>query len=506
MPLRPRNRWIVLAAVAVLGAVAVSVAVPPWTWQAGREWAADGVFLVKPYVQWGPSPRPGASGGIEILWQGADREERFAVEVRTSASSESESEGAWVAAGSPVWRRVAVEGVAPRRFYRAGLGAAGGVPGSTCRYRITYGGTPVFKSQVRIPRIKSDPHRFVVFGDGGADTAAQREVAYQTYLARPDIVMITGDITYYKGSLTEYLHHFFPVYNSDRASPTAGAPLLRETLLLAAAGNHDLIGRDLDRCPDGLAYYLLWSLPMNGPLAAPGAASTPILRGATARQRAFVEAAGPAYPRMANYAFDHGGAHWTVLDTNAHADWTEPALRDWLARDLGSEAARKADWRFIAFHQPPFHSAREHAEEQHSRVLTELFEQAGVDIVFCGHIHHYERTYPMRFTAARTADGKAIAVAADGRIPGRWTLDRAFDGITRTRPDGVIYVVSGGGGARLYSREWHGDPSSWQEFTARYVANVHSLTVVDVTAQRLTLRQVSAVGEELDRFVVTRAP
>jgi hypothetical protein len=207
---------------------------------------------------------------------------------------------------------------------------------------------------------------------------------------------------------------------------------------------------------------------------------------------------------MANYAFDYSGAHWTVLDTNVYADWTDPALRDWLERDLSSKAAREANWRFVAFHQPPFHSAREHAEEQRSRVLAELFERAGVDIVFCGHIHNYERTYPLRFTAARTADGKSIAVAGDGRVAGHWTLDRAYDGITQTHPDGVIYVVSGGGGARLYSRERHDNPASWQDFTARFIANIHSLTVVDVTTQRLTLRQVSAAGEELDRFVVTK--
>jgi 3',5'-cyclic AMP phosphodiesterase CpdA len=372
------------------------------------------------------------------------------------------------------------------------------------RYRVKHGGVPVFEARAGATWPEPHPHRFAVFGDGGADTAAQREVAYQAYQARPDFVLMTGDLTYYKGSLSEYLHHFFPIYNSDRASPATGAPLLRQTLVLAAAGNHDLIGRDLDQCPDGLAFYLLWSLPLNGPIDTPGAANTPVLKGTRARQHAFLAAAGPAYPRMANYAFDCGGAHWTVLDTNVYADWTDPALRDWLERDLSSKAAREADWRFVAFHQPPFHSAREHAEEQRSRVLAELFERAGVDIVFCGHIHNYERTYPLRFTAARTTDGKSIAVAADGRVAGRWTLDRAYDGITQTHPDGVIYVVSGGGGARLYSRERHDNPASWQDFTARFIANIHSLTVVDVTTQRLTLRQVSAAGEELDRFVVTQ--
>jgi 3',5'-cyclic AMP phosphodiesterase CpdA len=503
MVLGRKKRWILVATLVALGAAAAVVAIPTWNRQQVRERAADGVFLVKPYLQWGSGPRPDAPGAVEVLWQGVDREERWTLEVSTLASSDSQ--GGWVAAGPAVSRRVEVEGVKPRRLYRAAVGFPGGTAsGSGFRYRVTHSGVPVFEARGRIPWIEPHPHRFVVFGDGGADTTAQCEVAYQADRARPDFVLITGDLTYYKGSLTEYLHHFFPIYNSDRSSPGTGAPLLRQTLVLAAAGNHDLIERDLDRCPDGLAFYLLWSLPLNGPIGTPGAANTPTLKGDPFHQRAFLEAAGPAYPQMANYAFDYGGAHWTVLDTNAYADWTDPAIRDWVVRELTSEAARKADWRFVAFHQPPFHSAREHAEEQRTRVLAELFEKAGVDIVFCGHIHHYERTYPLRFAAERTADGESIAVSADGRVAGRWTLDRAYDGVTQTCPDGVIYVVSGAGGARLYSRERHASPTTWQEFTARFISNTHSLTVVDVAAEQLTLRQVSSTGEELDRFVVTR--
>jgi 3',5'-cyclic AMP phosphodiesterase CpdA len=501
MTLRHRNRWLGFAAVVAL--VVVANALPSWTWRAGWEEAGDGVFLVKPYLQWGAEARPGSPAGVEVLWQGVDRDESWALEAK--AEVDSDADGEWVTMVPPAVRRLAIHGLRPRRLYRSTVRVPGGTPGGAFRYRIKRGAVPVFEARGHAPWNERHPHRFVVFGDGAADTSGQREVAYQTYQARPDFVLITGDIVYYKGSFSEYLHHFFPIYNGDKAGPATGAPLLRQTLVLAAAGNHDLIERDLDRCPDGLAFYLLWSLPLNGPIGTPGAANTSVPKGTPARRRAFLDAAGPAYPRMANYAFDHGGTHWTVLDTNAYADWTDPELRAWLERDLMSADARKADWRFVAFHQPPFHSAREHAEEQRSRVLVDLFEKAGVDIVFCGHIHNYERTYPLRFAAARTADGKGFAVDPEGRVPGRWTLDTAYDGLTRTRPDGIIYVVSGAGGARLYSRERHADPASWQEFTAKFIANTHSLTIVDVTTDRLMLRQVSAAGEEIDRFVVTRS-
>ena len=487
MRLHRKRRWILC--LSLIGLVAVAVGA--WDAFSGRERAGDGVFLVKPYLQWGPDP----AGSFEVLWQGADRDETWSLEARTSAGPSPG--GPWVEAAPATSRRASLEGDEPRRFYRAVV--PGQPAGGTFAYRVKRAGVPVFEASARAPRPGTHSHRFVVFGDGGAGTSGQRAVAYQAYQARPDFVMMTGDLAYYKGRLAEYLDRFFPVYNSERASPRWGAPLLRSMPVLATPGNHDLIERDLDRCPDGLAYFFLWSLPMNGPIGTPGAANTPALRGEPGRRKAFLDLAGSAYPRMANYSFDYGGAHWAVLDTNPYADWYDPEIRDWLARDLASDAARAASWRFVAFHHAPFHSSKAHADEQQARVLADLLEKSGVDLVFCGHVHNYQRTHPLRFVADRKA------VAANGNVDGRWTLDTAYDGVTRTRPDGIIYVVSGAGGARLYGGS-HEDDAWRQPFTARLIADVHSMTVVDVddNADRLTLRQVSAGGEEVDRFVVTR--
>src|SRR4051812_398065 len=408
-----KRRLIVCIILAGLGAIAFELRGV----LSGREGAGDGVFLVKPYLQWGP----GTSGGLEVLWQGADRDEGWTLEVRKGPRAGPD--GPWVASGRPTSRRVAFEGVAPRRLYRAAV--PGPSDGEAFVYRVRRGGETVFEAGARLPTSESRPHRFVVFGDGGADTWEQRAVAYQAYRARPDFVLHTGDIVYDQGRLAEYLTRFFPIYNSDGASPRRGAPLLRSTPVLAAPGNHDLIERDLDRCPDGLAYFWLWSLPLNGPIGTPGAANTPAMRGRADHQKAFMDAAGAAYPRMANYSFDYGGAHWAVLDANLYADWTDPSLRAWLERDLASDAARAATWRFAAFHQPPFHSTRAHADEQGSRVLADLFERSEVDLVFCGHIHNYQRTYPLRFAAGRAADGRLVD--AMGHVDGHWTLDKAYD-------------------------------------------------------------------------------
>jgi hypothetical protein len=68
----------------------------------------------------------------------------------------------------------------------------------------------------------------------------------------------------------------------------------------------------------------------------------------------------------------------------------------------------------------------------------------------------------------------------------------------------VIYLVTGAGGIRLYNPEQQDDPGSWQPFTHKLIAKVHSLTVADVQGSTLTLRQLAVDGHELDQFTVTK--
>ena len=99
---------------------------------------------------------------------------------------------------------------------------------------------------------------------------------------------------------------------------------------------------------------------------------------------------------MANYSFDFGNAHWTVLDTwNPHCDWNDPAPRQWLHDDLAS--AHAATWRFVSCYLPPFNSSTKYPHTQKMRIVADILEEAGVDIVFSGYAHSYQRTYPLRF-------------------------------------------------------------------------------------------------------------
>jgi hypothetical protein len=459
--------------------------------------APEGPFLVKPYLQPGHTA---AAGKVVLLWHAADTDARWTVAVRPAADRPWQP-----VSKAPAALRVAVPTVEPHRVYHLAL--TGLEPGKTFGYRISRDEQVVFEAEGRAPRSADQTQRFVVFGDCGANTPEQKAIAYRAFLARPHYVMITGDIVYGKGLISEYRTNFWPIYNADKASPSEGAPLLRSTLFLAAPGNHDIASRDLGKTPDGLAYFYYWFQPLNGPTASEGGPLVAPVLGPEETKKAFLEAAGKAFPRMANFSLDQGNAHWTILDANATVDWTDPELQDWVARDL--EAAKGARWRFVSFHQPGFNSSKEHFGEQYMRILAPVFEAGKVDLVFNGHVHNYQRTYPMTFLPARE-NGARPVMGPDGKlskgrhVDGTWTLDRTFNGKSDTTPEGVIYIVTGAGGQRLYNPEQQDDPASWQEFTVKHISKDHSFSLVEIDGPTLTLRQLTADGYEVDSFVVTK--
>ena len=448
-----------------------------------------GPFLATPYLQLGEDPQP---DDLTLLWHADDVDADWSVDVQSPTGTD------WRPITSPTNRRVILDDVEHHRVYRAIL--SGLTPGEPFRYRVKLGGSTAFESQARAKVPPGTPHRFVAFGDSSKKSVGQRKVAYQTSLLKPDMVLITGDIVYFQGRIGEYRPKFFPIYAAPVASPTVGAPLLGSTLFVGVPGNHDLMVNDFDRKSDLMAYFTFWSEPLNGPLQGAKNKLTPPIKGPESRLEAFRQAAGPNYPRMANFSFDYGDVHWTVLDANPYVQWADPDLRAWVAADLAK--AKDKPWRFVTFHHPGFNSSRAHSREQQMRLLSDLFEAGGVALVLSGHVHNYQRTYPLRFAATTYPDGHAPEPATP--VAGKITIDRTYDGTDRTRPDGVIYLVTGSGGADLYDEDQTDAVSTWEPFTTRFIANIHSLTVVDVTETTATIRQIDADGKQIDRFVIGR--
>ncbi|MBX7247160.1 MAG: metallophosphoesterase [Candidatus Sumerlaeaceae bacterium] len=453
--------------------------------------AAD--FATKPWLQLGDNPRLSTPETVQVLWQTSDTQNKWSVEV-----AKGDPSAPWRKCEAPASVPLAAITSFTLHLWTANL--ADLEPGKPFRYRLRADGKTAFEA-TGAARKHDSKTRFVAFGDCGAETTGQQRIAYQASLLKPDYVFITGDIVYNYGLVSEYLRKYFPVYNADVAGPKSGAPLIRSTLFLAAPGNHDLLRADLNRSPDALGYYYYWSQPLNGPLTGDTTASITNLKGSDQAVAAFKAAAGSRWPRSANYSFDYGTVHWTVLDSNPYVDWSDRKLREWVDKDL--ESAKSAKWRIVAFHHPPFQSSKAHQKDQWMRLLADIFEKHKVSVVLAGHVHNYQRSHPLRFVADGTTQG-VVQRQKDGQVPGTWTLDKTFDGATHTKPEGPLYIVSGAGGAGLYNADQQPKPNTWQPFTVKYIADKHSLTVVDVSDEAFEFQQISDRGETLDTFKITR--
>jgi len=137
------------------------------------------------------------------------------------------------------------------------------------------------------------------------------------------------------------------------------------------------------------------------------------------------------------------------------------------------------------------------------RLLSDIFQRCGVDIIFAGHAHDYQRTHPLRFTA-KLKDGQ-LFVNGDGSVSGDIALDSRFDGEKVTVPNGVIEVVTGAGGAPLYpERRQFASGVGDRDVIDRFMSSTHSFSRCKIDGDKFELWQIDTNGECIDHFIVTK--
>ena len=450
---------------------------------------AQSIFLVKPYLQVGYE---GKTNQLSLLWHTIDTNAKWEVVI--------ESNKQWVKSDNLSKNNVHVVNATPFSVYHAALNNL--EYGKVFNYRVIKNGSVVFESKAQAPKSKNQAYSFIAIGDIGAEKKDQKKLASIAYGLNPDFVAVPGDIVYNNGLVSEYTKKFWPVYNADMLDSN-GAPLMRSIPFFASVGNHDVDNSDLDRNPDGLAYYYFWAQPLNGPTISDFANAYPTFKANETNKNAFLSAAGKAYPRMNHFSYDYGNAHWLVIDADNYIDWNNKELLDWVKEDL--QNASGATWRFVLYHQPGFNSSKVHFEQQQMRLLAPLFEEGKVDVVFNGHVHNYQRSYPLTFIPDQKATLGGKEIKYRGRlVSGKWTLDTSFDGQVNKKPKGVIYIVTGAGGADLYNPEQTNDSTSWQPFTHKFFSTAHSLTYVQVDGKNFKLQQIATDRKVVDRFEITK--
>lgn len=101
------------------------------------------------------------------------------------------------------------------------------------------------------------------------------------------------------------------------------------------------------------------------------------------------------------YTYAQGNIRFFVLDSN----YLDRKQLDWFEGELKSSGS---DWKMAYFHHPLYSSGAAHGSETDLRVLLEpLFMKYGVNVVFAGHEHFYERVKPQQGIYYFTAGGAA---------------------------------------------------------------------------------------------------
>ncbi len=171
------------------------------------------------------------------------------------------------------------------------------------------------------------------------------------------------------------------------------------------------------------------------------------------------------------YSFDWGNVHFVSLDTNTpllDAISGRGKMLEWLEQDL-----EKSDhfWRVVYFHHPPYTWGIHDRDPTVGLVrdyIVPILDRYRVDLVFPGHEHSYQRTVPMR-------GGKEVA-------PGQ----------------GIVYVITGGGGANLYP-VFKTPGLAYGETAYHYVRAENRGT-------HMTVRAIRIDGKEIDVFTLTPPP
>jgi hypothetical protein len=212
---------------------------------------------------------------------------------------------------------------------------------SSCVARIA----PIDPSTIPAPAVTlprdPDSVRFAVFGDAGTGGAAQYRVAARLAAAHSvfpfEFVLMTGDNMYGTEGPRDYETKFEIPYK----------PLLDGGVkFYAALGNHD----DTNQI-----YYEPFNM------------------------------GGKQY-----YTFrPKAGVRFFALNS----DYMSPEQLEWLEKEL---SASGSEWKIAFFHHPLYSEGRHGSDLRLREALEPLFVRHGVDVVFAGHEHFYERTKPQQ--------------------------------------------------------------------------------------------------------------
>jgi len=248
---------------------------------------------------------------------------------------------------------------------------------------------------------QADSFSFIVFGDTRTDSAAHQSVINRMADYKFEFILHSGDLVHHGSSADEWIT-FFNIEDT----------LLQTKHFMPTIGNHD---------KPYWPYDTLFALP----------------------------------DPEAYYSVNYGNAHFIMLNTEMDLCGSQ---RDWLINDLTTTRNDTLiDWIFVNLHRPPYTSGLYDCAFNVQENWCPLFQEYGVDIVFAGHDHTYERTLKI---------------------------------------GGIVYIVTGGGGAPLYD-------VGKSEWTA-YSEKTYHFCLVQIMGERLLLKAIKPDNTVFDSLILDK--
>lgn len=266
-----------------------------------------------------------------------------------------------------------------------------------------------------------EPFAFAVISDTQGNPKVSGQVAAHAWALRPNFLLHPGDLVSTGTVKAQWLNHFF----------ASMKPLLERVAFFPVLGNHER---------DARFYYDYMSLP------------------------------DPEY----YYTFTYSNVQFFMIDSNRNVG---PGSEQFMFLERELKKSR-AQWKIVCYHHPAYTSDENDYGDTWSgpstrgdlrtRKLVPLFDQHGVDIVWNGHIHSYERTWPLRENHATS--------------PG----------------NGTVYMVTGGGGGGLET------PGPIRPFFQNTVKRGHHFCYVAVNGKTLELKSYDLAGQLFDTTTIQK--
>ena len=268
---------------------------------------------------------------------------------------------------------------------------------------------------------KDQPFAFAIISDTQGNPKVSGKMANFAWGLRPNFCLHPGDLVDTGSVKSQWLNDFF----------LSMKPLLERVALFPVLGNHE---------QDARFYYDYMSLP------------------------------APEY----YYTFDYANAQFFMIDSNREVGPGSEQFQ-FLERELKKSTA---EWKIVCYHHPAYSSDENDygnswygpstRGDLRTRKLVPLFDRYGVDIVWNGHIHSYERTWPLR---------KQRAAAPGG---------------------GTVYMVTGGGGGSLERA------GPIRPFFQNTVKRGHHFCYVAVNGATLELKAYDLEGRLFDSLTIEK--